>query len=111
MVADQKGEFFTSLVMPASKKLTVNCHTKRAGYVQVGLVGVPGRSVDDCERNFGDHLNAPVTWESEIRLLAGRFTFISKCGLQNCLHWNGNDTAVVDCEIEILSVSLVNRRC
>lgn len=51
--------------MPTGKKLTVNCHTKRAGYVQVGLVGVPGRSVDDCERIFGDHLNAPVTWKSE----------------------------------------------
>ena len=52
-------------MMPASGRLSVNVNTKRAGYVQVGLVGVPGRSVDDCNRIIGDQLDASVTWKGE----------------------------------------------
>lgn len=33
--------------------------------MQVVLVGVPGRSVDDCDRIFGDHSAVPVTWKGE----------------------------------------------
>ena len=65
LVADEVGEFFTFPVVPAGRELRLNVRARRAGRVQVGLVGVAGRSADDCDPIYGDSLAIPVHWKGE----------------------------------------------
>ncbi len=64
-VADEEGEFYTFPITPAGRELKLNVRTRRAGEVRVGLVGVPGRSVEDCDPIFGDGLAMPVHWKGQ----------------------------------------------
>jgi len=64
-VADEDGEFYTFPVTPAGRELRLNVRTRRAGEVRVGLVGIPGRSIEDCDPIFGDDLAMPVHWKGQ----------------------------------------------
>lgn len=60
-------------MIPAGRELKVNLHTPRAGWVRVGIVGCPGRSIADCDPISGDDLARTVSWngESDFRVPAG----------------------------------------
>jgi len=65
VVAEEEGQFFTFPMTPAGREMRLNVRTHRAGEVRVGLVGVPQRSVEDCDPIFGDSLSDPVHWKGE----------------------------------------------
>ena len=71
--ADYEGEFWTMPAPPAGGELRVNCRTPMAGEVRVGVVGVEGRSVEDCEPIVGDHTAAVARWRgcAEVGALEG----------------------------------------
>jgi len=62
VTADDEGEFFTFPIEPAGRELRINMRTGDAGEVRVGIVGIGGRDVADCDPLAGDHLAAPVHW-------------------------------------------------
>ncbi|HSW46872.1 MAG TPA: hypothetical protein VLM89_15025 [Phycisphaerae bacterium] len=66
--ADEEGRFSTFPVQVTGGQLHVNVKAHRAGEIRVGLSGVEGRSVDDCDPITGDHLDRPVTWKGDSRL-------------------------------------------
>lgn len=66
VVADEEGEFVTFPINPAGRELRLNLRTRRAGEVRVGLVGIPGRSLEDCDPICGNALSTPVHWGGEI---------------------------------------------
>jgi hypothetical protein len=65
LAADRIGEFWTLPVQPAGRTLRLNFSTPLAGEVRVGIAGVPGRSVDDCDPLVGDHAARTVTWRGQ----------------------------------------------
>jgi len=65
VVADGEGEFWTPAALPPGRRLRLNVRTPRAGAVRVGIAGVPGRSVEDCDPIVGDGLSMPVHWGGE----------------------------------------------
>lgn len=65
VVADQVGEFHTFGITPGGRELRINVRTRRGSEVRVGLAGVPGRSVDDCDPVTGDHLAWTVRWRGQ----------------------------------------------
>lgn len=71
VVADEIGEFFTFPMVPAGRELRLNLRARRGGEVRVGLVGVPGRSVEECDPLYGDELGSPVHWQGETNLGLG----------------------------------------
>ena len=65
VVAREEGEFRTFPVRPAGRGLRLNARTRRAGEVRVGLMGVPGRDVGQCDPVWGDSLSAAVHWKGD----------------------------------------------
>jgi hypothetical protein len=65
VVADGDGEFFTFPLSPAGRELRLNVRTRRGGEVRVGLVGVTGRTVDECDPIVGDSLARVVHWKEQ----------------------------------------------
>jgi len=65
MVADREGEFWTPPMVPPGREIRLNCRTPLAGEIRVGVEGMEGRSVDDCDPIFGDSLSAPVHWRGQ----------------------------------------------
>ena len=65
VVADEEGEFATFPVTPAGRELRLNVRTRRAGEVRIGLVGIPDRSIEDCDPICGDDLAMPVHWKGQ----------------------------------------------
>jgi hypothetical protein len=63
--ADEEGEFWMHSSLLGGQKLLLNFQTQQAGYVRVGIEGIDGRGVDDCDPLEGDQLKAPVTWRGE----------------------------------------------
>lgn len=63
--ADQEGQFETFMVKVTGTALRINCKVQRAGEIRVGLAGVTGRSVDNCDPITGDHTERTVTWKGE----------------------------------------------
>jgi len=63
--ADREGAFHTTPMVPDGRVLRLNCGTPMAGEVRVGVVGVEGRSTDDCDPVVGDHSGAVVTWHGQ----------------------------------------------
>ena len=62
VMADDEGEFWTMPHRPAGRKLTVNFRTGKAGQIRIGINGVEGRSIQDCDALTGDSAKEPVTW-------------------------------------------------
>lgn len=52
-------------VLPAGRGPRSNLRARRGGEIRIGLVDVPGRSVDDRDLLSGDELAAPVHWWGE----------------------------------------------
>ena len=65
LVADQEGEFWTMPMVPAGREIRLNCRTPLAGEVRVGVEGIEGRSVDECDPIAGDSFCAPVHWNGQ----------------------------------------------
>jgi len=65
VVADEEGEFYTFPLVPAGRELRLNVRTRHGGAVRVGLVGIPGRTADDCDLIIGDSLTMPVRWKGQ----------------------------------------------
>ncbi len=83
VVAAQEGEFFTGEMIPAGRKLVINSRSSRAGQIRVGLMTIPGRTLehyksgakvrnlqyvlgrspDDCDPISGDSPAHPVHWK------------------------------------------------
>jgi len=74
VVADRVGEFCTMPVVPAGGRLQLNFVAPRGGEIRVGLDGIEGRGVDDCDPMHGDCMAHTVTWggEQEMRVPPGR---------------------------------------
>jgi len=65
VVADEEGEFTTFPLIPKGREIRINARTRHAGMIRVGLVGVAGRSVDDCDPIVGDNLAHSVHWKGQ----------------------------------------------
>ncbi len=63
IAADQHGEFRTVQITPAGREMRLNFRAPRGGEVRVGIQGVRGRSVDDCDPMHGDFIDRVVTWK------------------------------------------------
>ena len=66
--ADDTGEFFVIPIIPPGRKLKVNAVTQRTGRVWIGVAGVAGRALEQCDPIFGDQCWSPVTWQGEADL-------------------------------------------
>ena len=65
LVADDDGEVFTIPLKADGRRLFLNFETAANGYVQVGIHEKSGRSIEDCDRLYGNHLKKEVTWNGE----------------------------------------------
>ncbi|MBI3921650.1 MAG: hypothetical protein HY318_09555 [Armatimonadetes bacterium] len=65
VMAEEEGEFFTFPMVPAGRELRLNVRTRRAGMVQVGVVGAPDRAADQCDPIVGDGFALPVHWRGQ----------------------------------------------
>lgn len=74
VTADRQGEFHTVEIVPAGREMRLNFRTPRGGEVRVGIDGVEGHSVDDCDPMHGDCTDRVVTWNgiSDIGVADGR---------------------------------------
>ncbi|MSS69987.1 MAG: hypothetical protein EXS64_00710 [Candidatus Latescibacteria bacterium] len=63
--ADGDGVFWTAPLLPTGRGLRLNFRTPRGGEMRVGLEGVAGRSVDDCDPMHGDDPARKVTWRGQ----------------------------------------------
>ena len=66
--ADREGEFWTLPFDDAGNEIHLNFRTTRAGEIRIGLQGVEGRSVRDCDPLQGDSSGQAVTWKGEAGL-------------------------------------------
>jgi hypothetical protein len=66
--AEDRGQFNTFAIEVTGRELRMNCRVHRAGEIRVGLRGIEGRSVDDCDPIIGDHIEHTVTWKGDARL-------------------------------------------
>lgn len=60
--ADRAGSFCTLPFVPAGRQVRLNVCTMTGGVVRVGVVGVDGRQVAECDPIVGDHDGVTVTW-------------------------------------------------
>ncbi|MCC7263046.1 MAG: hypothetical protein IT369_11050 [Candidatus Latescibacteria bacterium] len=63
--ADQEGECWTLPVTPAGRQLRLNLRTPSAGLIRVGVEGLAGRTVEDCDPLWGDRPDQLVTWKGQ----------------------------------------------
>ena len=68
IAAREEGEFHTFGVTVTGEGLKVNAKVRRAGRLRVGLSGVEGRSVAECDGIVGDDPAHPVTWKGDSHL-------------------------------------------
>lgn len=59
------GNLLANPLRPAGREIRLNVRTRRAGEVRVEVVGVPGRSMADCDPVVGDSLSMAVHWQGE----------------------------------------------
>jgi hypothetical protein len=62
VVAGGSGEFWTSPAVPAGRRIRLNFRAPKAGRIRVGVEGVDGRQVADCDPLTGDELEREVSW-------------------------------------------------
>ena len=62
VVADWDGEFWTLPIVPAGGRIFLNVSAPAAGEIRLGIDGVKGRSVADCDPMVGDQMARSVTW-------------------------------------------------
>jgi len=63
--AEEEGEFHTFEIEAAGESLKINARARRAGALRIGLTGIEGRSVNDCDVITGDDHNKVVCWRGE----------------------------------------------
>lgn len=80
LVADGLGEFWTMPMNVQGKTLRINARVPKAGELRIGVVGVDGRSINDCDLITGDHLAHTVTWRGDDNARA-------KPGVETTLHF------------------------
>jgi len=68
LVADEVGQFCTFGIRVAGSRLTVNAKVRRAGELRIGLLGVGGRSADECDAITGNESARMVTWKGDAGL-------------------------------------------
>ena len=66
--ADEDAEFWTPDLNLLGQTLHLNFEVKRAGYLKVGVEGVAGRGLEDCDVLLGNSLKQQVTWKGEASL-------------------------------------------
>lgn len=79
VVADREGEFWTFRFAPRGRRLRLNFRSARAGEIRIGVFGVEGRSVEDCDPLYGNSMGQEVSWRGQTDLGAPE-------GEQICLH-------------------------
>ena len=65
IVADYEGGFYTLPLNPQGRRLQLNFRTVGGGEVGVGIAGVEGRSLEECDPLDGDHTDKSVSWKGE----------------------------------------------
>jgi len=68
LVADAEGEFRTFEVQVTGSQLRVDAKVRRAGELRVGLVGVDGRAVENCDPVTGNERAKTITWRNNADL-------------------------------------------
>jgi hypothetical protein len=68
LVADEEGQFCTFGISVTGRELKVNAKVRRAGELRVGVLGVDGRSVGECDPITGNEMARAVTWKGDARL-------------------------------------------
>ena len=71
VVADETGEFWTRPVAPAGREVIVNCRAPLGSEIRVGVEGVEGRGVDECDPIAGQDGEVTVTWRGQSGLGSG----------------------------------------
>jgi len=66
--ADEEGEFHTFPIPVTGTELRVNARVDRGGALQIGIVGVDGRSTDLCDIVTGDETARTITWRGDLHL-------------------------------------------
>ncbi len=62
VVADETGEFWTQPVVPAGRRVLLNCRVPLGGSIRVGVDGVAGRDAAACDPIVGVDGLCTVTW-------------------------------------------------
>jgi len=65
VVADEEGEFVTGPLSAKGTSLLLNFQTRRNGWIKVSVEGKSSRSLDNCDRLFGDQIQKQVTWKGD----------------------------------------------
>lgn len=70
IIADEQGEFFTFVMVPAGREMKLNARVRRGGEVRVELIKaagqtIVGRTLTDCDPVFGDSLAHRVHWKRQ----------------------------------------------
>lgn len=84
LVADREGEFYTFHVKVTGERLRVNARIRGAGEIRVGLAGVTGRNVDDCDVLQGDKAEHRVSWNGDPSLRVERGNHVRLHFRMNC---------------------------
>lgn len=63
--AEEEGEFHTFELESSGESLKVNARVRRAGGLRIGLIGIEGHSVNDCDVFTGDVHDKIVSWKGE----------------------------------------------
>ena len=66
--APDQGKFTMIPVMAPGRTLKINANTKRTGGIWIEVVGVEGRSFEDCTRIFGDRHWTTIQWGDQTDL-------------------------------------------
>ncbi|NLE62130.1 MAG: hypothetical protein GX616_27550 [Planctomycetes bacterium] len=61
--AEGEGRFRTFPVRVTGRRLRLNVRVRRAGEIRVGLAGIAGHAIAECDPIFGDHLDRVITWD------------------------------------------------
>lgn len=61
--AEGEGQFTLIPFVAPGKTLKINATTRRTGWIKVGVVGDPERSIERCKPILGDQHWGAVTWE------------------------------------------------
>lgn len=62
VAAADHGEFTMLPLIPPGRQLEINAVTLRTGWIRIGVAGVDGHGLEDCQPIVGDQFATRVTW-------------------------------------------------
>jgi hypothetical protein len=66
VAADDTGEFWTQPVVPAGRRIRLNCRVPLGGEIRVGVVDAEGRNTAACDPIVGEDGVREVTWGGQM---------------------------------------------